>query len=299
MVSCLSAVVVCEDWIIDSGASDHMTSSVKNLSTPQTVHAQLKINFPTGDTSLISHVGSAELANSLVLKNVLCVPNFKHNMLSVNKLVKDSQCEVVFYGTHCNLSATQLVGNSGSVNSDVCKHTSFSVTSKKSNVSFTVWHNRLGHASVETSDPVHYKHDVREMHWVEAMNQELAQCEKNGTWEVTSLPPGKKVIGCKWIYKTKFKSDGNNIEDIEKLKSFLASQFHMKDLGALRYFLGLEIDRFDKGIFMSQRKYTADLLKEYVAIYSAVLSPWNNNENDLKFFLPLFFSANHSCIAKF
>lgn len=37
----------------------------------------------------------------------------------------------------------------------------------------------------------------------------------------------------------------------------------MKDLGALRYFLGIEIDRNSTGIFMSQTKYTLDLLKEY------------------------------------
>lgn len=37
----------------------------------------------------------------------------------------------------------------------------------------------------------------------------------------------------------------------------------MKDLGHLRYFLGIEVDRFSKGIFLSQSKYTHDLIKEY------------------------------------
>lgn len=37
----------------------------------------------------------------------------------------------------------------------------------------------------------------------------------------------------------------------------------MKDLGTLRYFMGLEIDRNDNGFFVSQHKYTRDLLKEY------------------------------------
>uniref|UniRef100_A0A803N712 Reverse transcriptase Ty1/copia-type domain-containing protein n=1 Tax=Chenopodium quinoa TaxID=63459 RepID=A0A803N712_CHEQI len=36
----------------------------------------------------------------------------------------------------------------------------------------------------------------------------------------------------------------------------------MKDLGALRYFLGLEIDQTNRGIFVSQRKYSTDLLKD-------------------------------------
>jgi len=40
------------------------------------------------------------------------------------------------------------------------------------------------------------------------MNLELRALEANGTWELTSLPPGKRAIGCKWLYKTKFLSDG-------------------------------------------------------------------------------------------
>ncbi|GAA0171712.1 transmembrane signal receptor [Lithospermum erythrorhizon] len=30
----------------------------------------------------------------------------------------------------------------------------------------------------------------------------------NGTWEYTVLPPGKKVVSCRWVYKVKLKSDG-------------------------------------------------------------------------------------------
>ena len=49
---------------------------------------------------------------------------------------------------------------------------------------------------------------------------------------------------------------------ISSLKSFLQSQFHTKDLGMLRYFLGIEIMRSKHGIFLSQRKYVLDLLSE-------------------------------------
>lgn len=56
---------------------------------------------------------------------------------------------------------------------------------------------------------------------------------------------------------------GNSIIQIQNLKAMLASNFNMKDLGALRYFMGIEIDQTSSGIFMSQEKYTQDLLKEY------------------------------------
>lgn len=49
------------------------------------------------------------------------------------------------------------------------------------------------------------------------MNVELEALEKNETWEVTELPSNRKAIGCKWIYKTKFKADGS----IDKYKARL------------------------------------------------------------------------------
>ena len=44
--------------------------------------------------------------------------------------------------------------------------------------------------------------------WKEAMEEELRALEKNGTWEVCDLPPGKKPVGCKWVYTIKHKADG-------------------------------------------------------------------------------------------
>nr|KYP49742.1 Retrovirus-related Pol polyprotein from transposon TNT 1-94 [Cajanus cajan] len=31
----------------------------------------------------------------------------------------------------------------------------------------------------------------------------------NKTWTVTPLPPGKRVVGCKWIFKIKYNTDGS------------------------------------------------------------------------------------------
>ena len=51
-------------------------------------------------------------------------------------------------------------------------------------------------------------------------------------------------------------------KDILSLKSFLHSQFHTKNLGMLKYFLGVEILRSKQGILLSQQKYVLDLLSE-------------------------------------
>ena len=55
---------------------------------------------------------------------------------------------------------------------------------------------------------------------------------------------------------------GDDMTCISSLKSFLHVQFHTKDLGMLKYFLGIEVMRSKRGIFLSQRKYVLDLLFE-------------------------------------
>src|SRR6266498_4672036 len=55
---------------------------------------------------------------------------------------------------------------------------------------------------------------------------------------------------------------GDDTLEISRLKKNLNKEFEVKDLGQLRYFLGIEIARSPKGIVLSQRKYVLDLLNE-------------------------------------
>ena len=55
---------------------------------------------------------------------------------------------------------------------------------------------------------------------------------------------------------------GSDSKVILSRKSFLYSQFHTKDLGMLKYFLGVEVMRNKQGILLSQQKYVLDMLSE-------------------------------------
>ena len=55
---------------------------------------------------------------------------------------------------------------------------------------------------------------------------------------------------------------GDDTGEVERLKKVLATEFEVKDLGQMRYFLRMEVARSRKGISISQRKYVLDLLIE-------------------------------------
>ncbi|XP_074315329.1 uncharacterized protein LOC141651520 [Silene latifolia] len=66
-------------------------------------------------------------------------------------------------------------------------------------------------------EPPSFKDAIRDDGWCEAMKLEIDALERNATWELSDLPPDKKALGCRWIYKIKYRSDGS----IERLKARL------------------------------------------------------------------------------
>ena len=91
------------DWVLDTGATDHMTSLSSCLSRVNSSGLNCCIKLSNGGQVPITHVGDVKLCNDLTLQKTLVVPEFKYNLLSISKLCKDSNCIAIFHNNICLL----------------------------------------------------------------------------------------------------------------------------------------------------------------------------------------------------
>ena len=75
-------------------------------------------------------------------------------------------------------------------------------------------------AVVKTTEPSTLKQALKDPKWIAAMQEELTALYKNNTWDLIDLPLGSNIIGCKWVYKLKYKPDGS----IERYKARLVAK---------------------------------------------------------------------------
>jgi hypothetical protein len=81
-------------WIIDTGATDHMVSSI-SLFTSIIAKVSRKVKLPNGQFVEVTHIGTVKISKSFILTNVLCVPSFSFNLISVSKLFHNVHCCII------------------------------------------------------------------------------------------------------------------------------------------------------------------------------------------------------------
>ena len=150
-------------WIIDSGATDHISSSPKlflhedkNISLPPVL-------LPSGEKANIVAKGSLPLNSVYYLRDVLCVPTFKVNLMSVSRLTRDLNCSMTFFPHWCvlqDLATRRMIGlgkqrdglyylaaltrKIGTTSHSSPNH---QPTCNLTTSSTDLWHSRLGHIS--------------------------------------------------------------------------------------------------------------------------------------------------------
>lgn len=151
------------DWIIDTGASDHMTYDPNKFSRFSPNCSKTVITNANGVSSPVVSVGTVPLSPSLSIYDVLLVPSLNCNLLSVSQLTKSHNCVVLFFLTYCifqNIHTKERIGSgkqSGDLyyleggfqqsNLGVQAHVTSESTLKTDKEKIWMWHKRLGHPS--------------------------------------------------------------------------------------------------------------------------------------------------------
>ncbi|XP_021840444.2 uncharacterized protein [Spinacia oleracea] len=84
-------------WIVDSSACDHMTYDETLLINKRKLQSLIKFGLPDGTQMTVDTIGDIILSDKLILNDVLLVYGFKHNLLSVGRLIEG--VHIVFTST--------------------------------------------------------------------------------------------------------------------------------------------------------------------------------------------------------
>lgn len=71
------------------------------------------------------------------------------------------------------------------------------------------------------------KETVVDPRWKDAINEERKALNKNQTWEISNLPRGKHLVGCKWVSTIKYKADGT----MERYKAWFVAKEYTQTFG--------------------------------------------------------------------
>ncbi|KAL2920575.1 Retrovirus-related Pol polyprotein from transposon RE1 [Bienertia sinuspersici] len=73
-------------WVIDSGASDRIAGNKNLFDYLMPFNKGVNVRLPNGTIKTINHVGTVTLSDEIKLRNILYMPEFKHNLLSMRPL---------------------------------------------------------------------------------------------------------------------------------------------------------------------------------------------------------------------
>ncbi|XP_048139602.1 uncharacterized protein LOC125316165 [Rhodamnia argentea] len=244
VASRFSSSTPCESWLVDSGCTNHMTSDEKLFID---LDKSLKSGVRIGNGEYLEVKGKGIVAiesclGTKLVSDVMYVPEIDQNLLSVGQLVekgfkvkRDKLGEKaepgIFVGYDLVSKAygiyqrqTGKIITSGDVHfleneqwdrtdESQGKHKEVSLEPDepvddvpvRGTGSLSDIYQRC---SVAVLEPASYEEAKSDQKWMNAMKEELTMIEKNRTWELVERPQDGKVIGVKWVFRTKLNPDG-------------------------------------------------------------------------------------------
>lgn len=152
-------------WVVDSGASSHICFNKALFANMRKVH-NISVILPTKQRYMVEYVGDVWLTSDVLINEVLYMPQFSYNLLSISSLLKDKKYSINFTENSCSIQdkyLSRMIGRIeihgglylftalGSITSKTVTrpmdHDLNLVSSTRVCRSSTIWHQRLGHPS--------------------------------------------------------------------------------------------------------------------------------------------------------
>ncbi|KAJ8749866.1 hypothetical protein K2173_013781 [Erythroxylum novogranatense] len=148
-----------KQWIVDTGASHHLTSELENLGIHSEYTGTDEVTLTNGKTLPISRVGSTTLSLSsrfFNLSNVLHVPEANLNLLSVPQFTLTNDVSVEFFHDSFVIKDRQTKQplHRGVIQNGLYRLATDPVSPACHSVSLPTWHARLGYACSNTVNKV-------------------------------------------------------------------------------------------------------------------------------------------------
>lgn len=152
-----------QNWYADSGATNHVTNDLQNLSIHSNYQGKDKVSVGNGQGLHIMNTGSSMIhttSGSFHLDKILHVPSISSNLLSVHQFTKDNDCVFIFDSDGFSIQDRQsgkILFRGLSKNGLYPFRVSYPASDISPPAAFvgertssTIWHSRLGHPSVST-----------------------------------------------------------------------------------------------------------------------------------------------------
>ena len=138
-----------ETWVIDSGASAHMTGTSSLLSCIHSLSHSETITIADCHSCSVTGKGIAQPTSSIPLSNVLYVPNLDVNLVSISALTKALYCSVKFFPYHCEFQDLQTGAQIGLDRETGLDSPSVGISCLLSVKTLSIlWYRRLGHPNL-------------------------------------------------------------------------------------------------------------------------------------------------------
>ncbi|KAL5763324.1 hypothetical protein ACOSP7_019588 [Xanthoceras sorbifolium] len=171
-------------WYVDSGATNHVTADMNNLSLKFEYRGNHKLIVGDGNILVISNIGDSRVASHTIpshqvkLNNILHVPSITKNLLSISKSTKimmlllflmpmsyvcskNQSPDAVLGTSHVNVNTCNNRDTKLSSTAESCNGFSALVAAKNNSV---IWHAKLGHPAPlilkKVLDALHFPYNV-------------------------------------------------------------------------------------------------------------------------------------------